>query len=197
MFCPACGSPNDEQSRFCIRCGGPLPSGVRRSAGPAPAAATVPRRGRFPWLPVLLVGALLVVLAGVVLARFIGGLALGDSPERATREYLQAGMSMDLEKALARMCSSNQPSAEELEEGRSYWEQGRQSVISGQMQVDFSDVRFSIMRRKGATAEVRVSGTLRQSFLGTTETQEMDITYEVVREKSKWRVCDEVLEPGS
>jgi len=191
MFCPACGSPNDEQSRFCIRCGGPLPSGVRRSAGPAPAAATVPRRGRFPWLPVLLVGALLVVLAGVVLARFIGGLALGDSPERATREYLQAVASMDLEEMLARTCSKYQPTATELDEGRSYWEQRRQSVGSGQVQVDVSDLQFR-SRREGATADVWVGGTLRFSALGSAETQEMDITYQVVREKGKWRVCGEV-----
>ena len=42
MFCPKCGSSNDDSARFCAKCGGPL---AVAGAGETPAGGTGTMRG--------------------------------------------------------------------------------------------------------------------------------------------------------
>jgi hypothetical protein len=60
MFCPNCGSPNADTSRFCLKCGQPLPlSNSPAVASQAPAAKSAHRSHKWPL--VVFIGAVILV----------------------------------------------------------------------------------------------------------------------------------------
>ena len=72
MFCPACGTKNPDDARFCASCGKPLPQGGGTadnsvSAGTPSAIPTgaAQKRGHKPPMPVIVGG---IVAAVVVIA---------------------------------------------------------------------------------------------------------------------------------
>lgn len=83
MFCPKCGTKNVDGAKFCCGCGAPLgpapaapvAGGVGSTAVPM-AAVVKPKRGKVP----VIIGAVLAVVAAVLLAVFVVVPAMDKSP---------------------------------------------------------------------------------------------------------------------
>ncbi len=132
----------------------------------------------------------------LAIAFLAGGLvvscdALFDTPEKATKEFMESMLAGDIEKIKNRICSAE--SAEMLKQSEAQIKLF-QSVAQF-AKVDLSGVNFEATV-DGDTATVKASGKLKivVSFGGQTKTQEqsMDDTRPVklVREGGTWKICD-------
>jgi hypothetical protein len=73
MYCPNCGTPNADGSKFCAKCGKAMPIGTAQppaASAPQPATQTSPRRQNRTWIVVgIIVVAAIAVIALLSLSK--------------------------------------------------------------------------------------------------------------------------------
>lgn len=80
MFCPKCGEKNEDNAKFCSRCGNQLPvtvSIVPPPAGPAQYAAAVLYAGFWKRLAAMLIDLLVLMVAAFVVGAVVGAIMFG------------------------------------------------------------------------------------------------------------------------
>jgi hypothetical protein len=122
------------------------------------------------------------IVAVVVLVSLLSACGIGDSPEKAAREWLDALLNMDGNKLMERTCAEQQEAVQEA----GLWV----SFTGEQIEADVSDLRFKTVYRSGDTARVRVTGEIRTAILAVATVEEVDEEWQMVREDGKWKWCN-------
>lgn len=122
---------------------------------------------------------------------------LGDSPEKGAREFGEAVVSFDIDRAKGRVC--NELSAE-LSKGEEQLKQVKAvlDLSGGSVKVDLSQVNFT-SEINGNTAQVTASGKLKVEIKdkeGKTEVQEQEVPpnfkFKMLQENGTWKFCDKI-----
>lgn len=95
MFCPNCGTPNTDESRFCENCGHPLTEDVCAEAIPQPEPPVIQKNSPPKLLVAVIAEAAVLVL---ILTAFIAIGSMRSSADAVAKEYIQAYMKEDWEK---------------------------------------------------------------------------------------------------
>jgi hypothetical protein len=114
---------------------------------------------------------------------------LGDSPEKAAREWIDALLNMDGNKLAARTCAAQQENLQDTALWLSAFAVLGETLTGQEVEADISDLEFTTIERTGDTAQVRVTGEIRTAVLAMAETQEVDETWQMVREDGEWKWC--------
>lgn len=127
----------------------------------------------------------------LVLVLFIAlvSCGIGDSPEKAAQEWIEALVSMDGNTLMARTCAAQQGYVQEAGLWYSLIGMFGQSFTGQQAEVDLSDLNFKTVKRSGDTAQVRVTGEMRVAILAVAQSQYVDEVWTMVREEGKWKWC--------
>ncbi|MEA3459781.1 MAG: hypothetical protein U9R11_03755 [Chloroflexota bacterium] len=132
---------------------------------------------------------MVLVLVAVSLLTACGA---GDSPERAAREWLEALISMDGNKLIERTCAEQHANVQKAGLWASAFDvlgQVFTKFTDQQIKVDISDLRFETVSKSGNTAQVRVTGEIRIAVLAAAMAPQVDATWLMVQEDSKWKWC--------
>jgi hypothetical protein len=189
MYCINCGAKNLEEARFCARCGHAL-SAVD-TAPPSGASAPVslqstPLRRPLPLLPITIGIVIVALLLGGV---YVGIFLLGDSPEKAAQEWVQAFANLDGNKIAERTCAAQQANVQQAGLLNSVVGLFGQQTIGQQANTDVSGLKFTTVSRSSNIAAVRVTGQIRVAVLGLSQTQDINETWSIARENGKWKWC--------
>ena len=132
---------------------------------------------------------LCLALLVIILASMLVGCGPTDSPEQAAREWLDALLNLDGNKLAERTCDAQE---EDVQSG-AIWRSAIAAfgeMLTGQReQADISDLQFVTISKSGDTAQVRVTGEIRTAVLAIAQKQQVDETWQMVREGGKWKWC--------
>ena len=132
----------------------------------------------------------------IVIAMVVGILAacsMGDSPEKAAKEWLEAMINLDGNKILERTCVAQRENVQTASLLNSAFAMLPQVFfgVDVKVQSDVSDLQFTtvyIDENKGY-AHVHITGELRVAVLGVAQALPVDETWVMVKEGGKWRWC--------
>ena len=125
----------------------------------------------------------------VIVVSVLAACGMGDSPERAAKEWLEALVNMDGNKLMERTCAEQRENVQEAGLWLSALGMLGHSFTGQRVQGDISDVRFNVVGETGNTARVRVTGQIRVAVLAFAQTQEVDEEWLMVQEDGKWKWC--------
>jgi hypothetical protein len=108
-----------------------------------------------------------------------------DSPERVAKEWMDALLTMDGNKAAKLTCRDQQTTLEDA----GMWLGLFGALSGGKPKVDLSDVRFKTVRQDSGTAAVQVTGDARLSIGGMVNTKHFDRAMDMVKEDGRWKWC--------
>jgi hypothetical protein len=91
----------------------------------------------------------------------------------------------DLDTAEGLVCSEQKPRVRDSLEPF-----GNVAQLDEAFDMAFEDLSFQEQSNDGAVAVIRVSGSVRLSFLGKIELQGIDEEHVVVNEDGRWVICD-------
>ena len=118
------------------------------------------------------------------------GCTVVDSPESAAKRWFHAGLKADGQTLGELTCAAKQ---EELQMSGAMLSAILilgQAFLGGQsIEADTSAVKFTTIHDDGASAQVRVTGTVRVSILAMWQNQPIDDTYYMVHEGGRWKWC--------
>ncbi|MDE3089661.1 MAG: hypothetical protein KGJ80_09820, partial [Chloroflexota bacterium] len=97
---------------------------------------------------------------------------LGDSPEKAAQEWVQAFANLDGNKIAERTCAAQQANVQQAGMWASVFNIFGQQQIGQQAKTDVSGLKFTTVSSSGNTANVRVTGQIRVAVLALSQTQE-------------------------
>jgi hypothetical protein len=120
---------------------------------------------------------------------------LGDSPEKGAREFAEAVLSFDIDRAKVRLCNEL---SSEVSKGEAQLKQAKSlmELSGGSFKADLSQVNFT-SEIEGNTAQVTASGKVKLELKdkdGKTEIQEQEIPsnfkFKMVQEDGTWKFCE-------
>jgi hypothetical protein len=203
-YCGNCGAEVPEGQKFCGNCGAEVAGAA--AVRPEAVARTPFTSKPFPWkILIAAVIALIVVGIGVLFILAATGTAEipvlsplfasptptptptpRPSPADAARDFWQALAELDVDRMKELTCAAYQ---EEMEAAFGFAELGDLEELRDILEIDVSDLQFAVVSESGDDAVVRVYGTLKMSFLGQEESEQMDEEIELVMEHGEWKVC--------
>ena len=125
-----------------------------------------------------------LLVFGVVIA-LLGACAEKQSPDDVVRSFMAAVEAFDLDRAEDLVCSEQKPRVRDSLEPF-----GNVAQLDEAFDMAFEDLSFQEQSNDGDVAVIRVSGSVRLSFLGKNEVQEIDEEHVVVNEDGRWVICD-------
>lgn len=132
-----------------------------------------------------------IVIVIAIVTGVLTACGIGESPERAAKEWLEAMINLDGNKILERTCMAQRENVQEASLWSSAFAMLPQmfglDVIK--VQGDISDLEFAATYIDEETVHVRVTGELRVAVLGIAEAIPVDETWLMVKEEGKWRWC--------
>jgi len=117
---------------------------------------------------------------------------LGDSPEKAAQEWMQAFANLDGNKIAERTCAAQQANVQQAGMWASVFNIFGQQTIGQQGKTDISGLKFTTVSSSGNTANVRVTGQIRVAILALSQTQDVDETWRMAQEDGKWKWCGQM-----
>jgi len=129
------------------------------------------------------------VLLTFALVSALTACGLGDSPEKAAQEWIQAFANLDGNKIADRTCAAQQTNVQQAGLWSSVFNLFGQRTIGQQAKTDVSGLKFTTVSSSGNTANVRVTGQIRVAVLALSQTQVVDETWRMVQEGGKWKWC--------
>lgn len=114
---------------------------------------------------------------------------LGDSPEKAAQEWVQAFANLDGNKIAERTCAAQQANVQQAGLWNSVFNLFGQQTVGQQAKTDVSGLKFTTVSSGGNTANVRVIGQVRVAILALSQTQDVDEIWRMVQEDGKWKWC--------
>lgn len=130
-----------------------------------------------------------LALLVIILASMLAGCGPADSPEKAAKEWLEAWANLDGNKLAERTCDAQQETVQSGAIWLSAFAALGQMFTGQRTQADISDLRFVTISRSDDTAQVRVTGEIRTAVLAIAQKQQVDETWQMVREGGKWKWC--------
>lgn len=132
------------------------------------------------------------MLLALAFASALTACGLGDSPEKAAQEWIQAFANLDGNKIAERTCVAQQANVQQAGMWTSVFNLFGQQTIGQQAKTDVSGLKFTKVNSSGNTANVRVTGQIRVAVMALSQTQDVDETWLMVQEDGKWKWCGEV-----
>lgn len=120
------------------------------------------------------------------------GCGLGDSPEKAAQEWIEAFANLDGNKIADRTCAAQQANVQQAGLWSSVFNLFGQQTIGQEAKTDVSGLKFTTATSSGSAARVRVTGQVRVAILALSQTQNIDETWQMVQENGKWKWCGQV-----
>lgn len=117
---------------------------------------------------------------------------LGDSPEKAAEEWVQAFANLDGNKINERTCAAQRPNVQQAGMWSSVFSIFSQQTIGQPSKTDISGLKFATVSNSGHSANVRVTGQIRVAVLALSQTQDIDETWGMVQEEGEWNWCGQV-----
>ena len=126
----------------------------------------------------------------VMVVSILTACSMGDSPERAAKEWLEAMINLDGNKILERTCIAQRENVQTASLWNSAFAMLPQMFgLDVKVQGDISDLEFTTTYIDEETAHVRVTGELRVAVLGVAQALPVDETWLVIKEEGKWKWC--------
>lgn len=125
----------------------------------------------------------------IVVLVSLSACSLADSPEKAAREWIDALLNMDGNKLAARTCAAQQENLQNATLWLSAFAVLGEMLTGQQTEADVSDLQFTTISKSGDTAQVRITGEIRTAVLAMAQTQQVDETWQMVREEGRWKWC--------
>jgi hypothetical protein len=133
----------------------------------------------------------------VILMSLLSACGLGDSPEKAAREWLKAYLSLDGNKLLERTCIDRQADVQEAGTWLSAYGMLGEMLTGQKTKADISDLHFDLISETGNSASVHVYGVMSVAVLASFESQNVDEEWQMVKEDGKWKWCSYAMEDVS
>lgn len=113
----------------------------------------------------------------------------GPTPDGAAKDWLEATVKLDGNKAADLTCASEQGSVQMGGMALSVASIIGQNVIGQSFTVDTSGLSYVTVQESGSSAEVRISGTIRAAILGISQGQQVNETVRMALESGQWKYC--------
>jgi len=131
-----------------------------------------------------------VFLTFLLFVSLLAACGPGDSPEQAAKEWIEAFVNLDGNKLAERTCAAQQENVQSGAMWVSAFAALGQMFTGQRTKADISDLRFVTIGRSGSDiAQVRVTGVIRISVLAIAQTQQVDETWQMIREAGRWKWC--------
>lgn len=134
--------------------------------------------------------AIVMVIAAVSVLTACG---IGDSPEKAAREWFEALKNQDETKLMERTCVERRDSVQEEGIGGLTWlgiiMEEASLLEQEDIKIDVSDVRFDVVDSAEDRARVQITAQVNITALGFTYAEEIQDVWLMVKEGGQWKWC--------